>query len=96
LSGNLETTLPFETDEFKDTDYQPKRDAAQELVGYRKKSQRELDKFRRFDYSLSLRETPPLNHKGSRSELSREPKFREIVIVKGKFFSTQDVENGLN
>jgi len=84
----LETTLPHDAEEFEDIDYQPKRDTAQELVDYWRRSQKELDKFWevwKANYLLSLRETLPLSHKGSRSQLSRLPKVGEIVIIKDDF-----------
>ena len=36
----------------------------------------------RQDYLLTLRETLPLFHRGLRSQISREPKIGEIVLVK--------------
>ena len=87
LSGNLETVLPCETED-TDIDYQPKKDSAIELVDHWKKNQKQLEKFWKVwknDYLLSLRETLPLRHRGSRSQLSREPKIGEVVILKEEF-----------
>ena len=77
--------MPFNSDDCEDTEYQQKRDSAQELTDYWRKSQKQLDQFWevwRQDYLLTLRETLPLFHKGSRSQISREPKIGEIVLVK--------------
>ena len=67
-----------------DTNYQPKKDSATELADYWKKNQKQLEKFWEVwknDYLLSLRETLPLIHWRSLSQLSRKPMIGEVVIV---------------
>jgi len=74
--------------ELDDTDYLPKRNSAIELIDYWKKGQKQLDQFWevwRNDYLLSLRETLPLCHKGSRLQIFRQPTIGEVVIVKEEY-----------
>ena len=84
LTSNLDTVIPFNSDDHKDIEYQPKKDLAQDLA-YWGKSQKQLNKFWkvwRQVYLLTLRETIPLFHKGSRSSILRQPRIGEIVLVK--------------
>ena len=37
------------------------------------------------EYLLSLRETSPLRHKGIHSQLNRQPRLGEVVIVKDDY-----------
>ena len=85
LTGNLDTVIPFNTDDYEDTDFQYKMDSAQELTEYWRKSQKQLNQFWEVwkqDYLLALRETLPLSHRESRSQILRQPKIGEIVLVK--------------
>ena len=85
LTGRLETVIPVCSDDVKDPTYQPQRDSAELLIDYWKKSQKQLDQFWHVwlrDYLLTLRETLPIVHKGSRSQISRQPKIGEIVLIK--------------
>ena len=85
LTGNLDTVIPFNCDDHKDIEYQPKKDSAQDLADHWEKSKKQLDKFWevwRQDYLLTLRETIPLFDKSSRSSILRQPRIGEIVLVK--------------
>ena len=73
LTGNLDTVIPFNLDDCEDVEFQQRKDSAQDLTEYWKKSQKQL---------LALRETLPLSHKKQRSQISRQPKIGEIVLVK--------------
>ena len=67
-----------------DSEYVPKYNSTKELTNYWEKNQRQLDQFWeawRQDYLLTLRETLPLFHKGSRSQITRKLKLGEIVLV---------------
>ena len=64
LTANLDTVIPFNIDDCEDVDYQQKRDSAQELTEYWRKSQKQLNHFWevwRQDYSMALRENLPLH-----------------------------------
>ena len=68
-----------------DVDFYQKRDSAQELTEYWRRSQKQLNQFWevwRHDYLLALRESLPLSHKESWSQIMRQPKIGEIVLVK--------------
>ena len=87
LIGGCNNAILFSTDDNDDvdTDYFPKLDSTQELLNYWKKNQKQLQLFWRSwiqDYLLALRETLPLAHKGPRSQVKRQPKIGEIVLVK--------------
>ena len=43
LTANLDTVIPFNVDNCEDVDYQQKRDSAQELTEYWRKSQKQLN-----------------------------------------------------
>ena len=64
LTANLDTVIPFNIDHCEDVDYQQKRDSAQELTEYWRKSQKQLNQFWevwRQDYFMALRENLPLH-----------------------------------
>ena len=85
MTVNLDTVIPFNIDDCEDVDYQQKRDSVQEFTEYWRKSQEQLNQFRevwRQDYLMALRENLPLSHKESQSQISRQPKIGEIVLVK--------------
>ena len=86
LAGGLDTIIPsMDICSGEDTEYLPQRDSAQELIDSWKRSRAQLDKFLemwRRDYLLTLRETLPLTHKKTKSQILRHPKIGEIVIVK--------------
>ena len=77
LTGNLDTVIPFKTDNCEDVDFYQNRDSAQELTEYWRRSQKQLNQFWevwRHDYLLALRESLPLSHKESRLQIMRQPK----------------------
>ena len=85
LIGGYNNAIPFSTDDIEDTEYLPKVDSSQELLIYWKRNQKQLQLFWRYwtqDYLLNLRETLPLTHKGPKSQVKRQPKIGEIVIIK--------------
>ena len=85
LTGNLDTVIPFGSDNCEDVDFQPKKDSSQDLINYLRKSQKQLNQFWeawRQNYLLALREKLPLSHKKHQSQTSRQPKVGEIVLVK--------------
>ena len=45
LTANLDTVIPFNIDDYEDVDFQQKRDSAQELTEYWRKSQKQLNQF---------------------------------------------------
>ena len=45
LTANLDTVIPFNIDNCEDVDYQQKRDSAQEVTEYWRKSQKQLNQF---------------------------------------------------
>ena len=87
LTGNRDI-IPFYTDEFKDDedrDYYPRTDSVKELSEHWYKSQKQLDRFWeswKHDYLLSLRETLPLFHRNKSTQLSRQPRIGEVVLVR--------------
>ena len=85
LTGNLDTVIPTNIDDCEDVEFQQKRDSVQELTEYWRKSQKQLNQFWeawKQNYLLALRETLPLSHKKQQSQISRQPKIGEIVLVK--------------
>ena len=86
LIGDCNNVIPFSTDDIEDEmEYLPKVDSSKELLLYWRKNQRQLQLFWKYwtqDYLLNLRETLPLAHKGPRSQVKRQPKIGEIVIIK--------------
>ena len=85
LIGGYNNAIPLSTDDIEDTEYLPKVDSSQELLIYWKRNQKQLQLFWRYwtqDYLLNLRETLPLTHKGPKSQVKRQPKIGEIVIIK--------------
>ena len=85
LTGSYNNAIPFDTDD--SDEYIPKLDSAQELLVYWRKNQKQLQMFWKSwiqDYLLNLRETLPLNHKGPRSQVLRQPQIGEIVLVKNE------------
>ena len=71
LTANLDTVIPFNIHDCEGVDYQQKRDSAQELTEYWRKSQKQLNQFWdmwRQEYLMALRENLSLhirshNHK---------------------------------
>ena len=64
LTANVDTVIPFNIDDCEDVDYQQKRDSAQELTEYWRKSQKPLNQFWevwRLEYLMALRENLPLH-----------------------------------
>ena len=64
LTANLDTVIPFNIDDCEYVDYQQKRDSAQELTEYWRKSQKQLNQLWevwRQDYLMALRENLPLH-----------------------------------
>ena len=64
LTANLDTVIPFNIDDCEDVDYLQRRDSAQELTEYWRKSQKQLNQFWelwRQEYLMSLRENLPLH-----------------------------------
>ena len=85
LTGSYNNAIPFDTDD--SDEYIPKLDSAQELLVYWRKNQKQLQMFWKSwiqDYLLNLRETLPLNHKGPRSQVLRQPQIGKIVLVKNE------------
>ena len=85
LTGNLDTIMPFGSDNCEDVEFQPKKDSSQDLINYWRKSQKQLNQFWeawRQNYLLALREKLPLSHKKHQLQTSRQPKVGEIVLVK--------------
>ena len=85
LTGNLDTVIPFNLDDCEDVEFQQRKDSAQDLTEYWRKSQKQLNQFWeawRQNYLLALRESLPLSHKKQQSQISRQPKIGEIVLVK--------------
>ena len=74
MIGGYNNAIPFSTDDVDD----------QELLIYWKRNQKQQLFWRYWtqDYLLNLRETLPLTHKGPRSQVKRQPKIGEIVIIK--------------
>ena len=67
-------------------------DCVKELTEYWQRNQKQLNLFSEFwkqEYLFSLRETSPLRHKGIRSQLYRQPKLGEVVIVKDDYLSSR-------
>ena len=88
LTGNHKVAVPFSEDVCEDSDYYPKIDSVKELTEYWRRNQKQLNLFWEFwkqEYLLSLRETSPLRHKGIRSQLNRQPKLGEVVVVKDDY-----------
>ena len=87
MTGNRDV-IPFYSDEFKngeDGDYYPRVDSVNELSEYWQKSQKQLDRFWeswKRDYLLNLRETLPLFHRNKSTQLIRQPRIGEVVIVR--------------
>ena len=84
LTANLDTVIPFNIDDCEDVDYQQKRDSAQELTGYWRKSQTIKPilgsvETRLFD---GIKREFTTSHKESQSQISRQPKIGEIILVK--------------
>ena len=85
MTGNLETAIPLNLDDYEDSEYIPKKDSAQELIDCWRKGQQQLNQFWevwRQDYSLALRDTLPICHKNFSSQIVRQPIIGEIVLVK--------------
>jgi len=83
LTSDLNIALPSSYD--CNIEYVPKYNSTKELTKYREKSQRQLDHFWeawRQDYLLTLRETLPLFHQGSWSQIVTEVK----ISVEGRPF----------
>ena len=60
-------------------------ESVKELSEYWRKSQKQLDRFWeswKRDYLLNLRETLPLFHRNKSSQLVRQPRTGEVVIVR--------------
>jgi len=75
---HLDTVFQFDSDDCE-MEYRPKKDSAQELVDHWRKGQGQLKRFWemwRRDYLLSRRDTLPLYHKGSHSQVTRKPQNR--------------------
>ena len=84
MTANLDTVIPFNIDDCEDVDYQQKRDSAQELTEYWRKSQTIKPilgsvETRLFD---GIKREFTTSHKESRSKISRQPKIGEIILVK--------------
>jgi len=82
LTGNLETVIPIHSNDVDDPVYQPQRDSTDLLTDYWKKGQKQLDQFWQMwtrEYLLTLCETLPIAHKGSRSQIARQPEIGEVV-----------------
>ena len=88
LTGNHKIAIPFYDDDCEDSDYYPKMNSVKELTEYWRRNQKQLKLFWEFwkqEYLLSLRETSPLRHRGTCSQLTRLPKLGEVVIVKDDY-----------
>ena len=85
MTANLDTVISFNIDDCEDVDYQQKRDSAQELTEYWRKSQKTIKPIlgsvetRVFD---GIKREFTTSHKESRSQISRQPKIEEIILVK--------------
>ena len=91
LTGGCNNAIPISTDDNDDVniDYFPKLDSTQELLKDCKKNQKQLQLFWRSwiedyvaIYLLALRETLPLAYKGPQSQVKRQLKIGEIVLIK--------------
>ena len=85
LIENHKIAIPLCGDNSEDIDYYPKMDSVKELTEYWRRNQKQLNLFWgvwKQEYLLSLRETLPLTHRGTHSQLTRQPKLGEVVIVK--------------
>ena len=87
LTGSHDTGIPF-CDDDDDGDYYPKIDSVKELSEIWRKNQKQLNIFWEYwkqEQLLSLRETLPLVHKESRSQVVRQPQIGEVVIVRDDY-----------
>ena len=84
MTANLDTVIPFNIDDCDDVDYQQKRDSAQELTEYWRKSQTIKPVLGSVETRLfdGIKREVTTSHKESRSQISRQPKIGEIILVK--------------
>jgi len=84
LTANHDIIPFFFSDKFKDDedrDYCPRTDSVKELSEHRYKSQKQLDRFWESCKRDYLRETLPLFHRNKSTQLSRQPRIGEVVLV---------------